>query len=148
MTLGGLAAGIAIAALAQTTPEFLPEFKLPCHPSTTVFDTPPKDPSADPFGNGPWYVNEKRTLWAGWQPFASGTAGNRILWIKPRGAKIEIQGRRLDGDALSLKVERNSSYQEKGFEPNRLFFPEPGCWEITATSGKEELTFIVEVKTP
>ena len=148
MIFGIVVAALTVSGLTQAQPEFVPEFRLPCHPTATVFDTPPKDPSADPFGNGPWYVNETRTLWAAGQPLVSGANGNRILWIKPRGLKIEIIGRRLDGDAPPLKVDvrASSAYLQKGFEPNRLFFSEPGCWEITTTSGKEELTFVVEVQ--
>jgi hypothetical protein len=111
-------------------------------------DVPQDDPSADPFGNGPWYLNEDRSIWAAWQPLVSGKAGNRIMWIKPPGLKMEITGRRLDGEAPPLEVGRNSAYLSKGFEPNRLYFPVPGCWEVTATSGEEELVFVVEVKAP
>ncbi|HEY7818140.1 MAG TPA: hypothetical protein VIG29_07980 [Vicinamibacteria bacterium] len=149
MISGILVAALTVSGPTQPQPEFVPEFKLPCHPTSTVFDTPPKDPSADPFGNGPWYVNDARTLWAAGQSLVSGSNGNRILWIKPRGVKVEILGRRLDGDAPPLKVDgAPSSYLQKGFEPNRLFFSEPGCWEITATAGKEELSFVVEVQAP
>jgi len=136
------------SALAQTGPPFVPEFKLLCHPTQAVRDVPPEDPSADPFGNGPWYVNDDRSIWAGWQPLASGKAGNRIMWIKPPGQKLEITGRRLDGEAPPLELDRNDSYVSKGFEPNRLFFPVPGCWEVAATAGGQELVFVVEVKAP
>lgn len=140
--------GVTVSALAQAAPEFVPEFKLACHPTEPVRDVPPDDPSADPFGSGPWYLNEDRSIWAAWQPLVSGKAGNRIMWIKPPGLKIRITGRRLDGDAPPFEVERNSAYLSKGFEPNRLYFPVPGCWEVTATSGEEELVFVVEVKAP
>ena len=140
--------GVTVSALAQTAPEFVPEFKLACHPTEPVRDVPPDDPSADPFGPGPWYLNEDRSIWAAWQPLVSGKAGNRVMWIKPPGLKIRITGRRLDGDTPPLEVERKAAYLSKGFEPNRLYFPVPGCWEVTATSGKEELVFVVEVKSP
>jgi hypothetical protein len=113
-----------------------------------VKDVPPEDPSADPFGNGPWYVNDDRSIWAAWQPLVSGKEGNRILWIKPPGQRLEISGRRLDGETVRLEVKSNASYLTKGFEPNRLFFAVPGCWEVTATSGKEELVFVVAVNPP
>ncbi len=134
------------SALAQTTPPFVPEFKLVCHPTAAVMDAPPEDPSADRFGDGPWYINDDRSIWAGWQPLVSGRAGNRIMWIKPPGQKLKIAGRRIDGESSPLEVEKNDSYVSKGFEPNRLFFPEDGCWEVTAKAGKEELVFVVEVK--
>lgn len=140
--------GGTVSALAQTAPPFVPEFKLLCHPTEPVKDVPPDDPNADPFGNGPWYVNQDRSIWAAWQPLVSGKAGNRIMWIKPPGLKVEITGRRLDGEAPPLKVESSGAYLGKGFEPARLYFPVPGCWEVTATSGEEDLVFVVEVKGP
>lgn len=140
--------GLTGPAQAQTRPEFIPEFKLLCHPTEPVKDVPLNDPSADPFGNGPWYVNDDRSIWAASQPLFSDKSANRIMWIKPPGLKVEIIGRRLDGDASPLKVERNASYLRKGFEPNRLYFPEPGCWEVTARSGEKELVFVVEVNSP
>jgi hypothetical protein len=148
MILAVISLSAAVLAGAQTPQGFVPEFKLLCHPTDAVMDVSPNDPSADPFGNGPWYVNESRSNWAAWQPLVSSKAGNRILWIKPRGAKIEITGKRLDGESEPLKVESTGAYLEKGFEPNRLYFPVPGCWEVTATAGEEELVFVVEVKAP
>jgi hypothetical protein len=139
---------VTAAVLAQAVPEFVPEFKLPCHPSEPVWKEPSKDPSADRFGPGPWYVSENHTLWAAWQPLVSGTAGNRMMWIKPPGATIEIHARRLDGDAPPFKVSRKSAYVEKGFEANRLHFPEDGCWEVAATANSDELIFVVEVRKP
>jgi hypothetical protein len=68
------------------------------------------------------------------------------MWIKPPGQKLEIAGRRLDGEAAPLGVQRNDSYLSKGFEPNRLVFPAPGCWEVTGTAGDHELVFVVEVE--
>jgi hypothetical protein len=113
-----------------------------------VTDVPPNDPSADPFGSGPWYVNEDRSIWAAWQPLVSGKGGNRIMWIKPPGHEIEISGRRLGGESPPLKVGSNRAYLDKGFEPNRLYFPVAGCWEITVASGQDELVFVAEVKAP
>ena len=127
---------------------YVPEFRLQCHPTEPIKDVPPDDPSADPFGSGPWYLNEDRSLWAAWQPLSSGERGNRIMWIKPPGLEMEISGRRLDGDAPPFRVEPNASYLNKGFEPIRLYFPTPGCWEISAVSGERELVFVVEVAAP
>src|SRR5574337_1885364 len=36
-----------------------------CPVSPTVNAQPPKDPNADPFGFGPWFINADRTMWAG-----------------------------------------------------------------------------------
>jgi hypothetical protein len=140
--------GPAVSALAQSGPPFVPEFKLLCHPTEPVKDVPPDDPSADPFGDGPWYVNNDRSIWAAWQTLVSDKTGNRIMWIKPPGQELQITGRRLDGQAPPLEVESTRSYVSRGFEPKRLYFPVPGCWEVTATAGEQELVFVAEVKAP
>lgn len=130
------ASGFGLAQTpTQTRPPFVPEFKLLCNPTHTVKEVPLEDPSADPFGEGPWYVNDDRSIWAGWQPMVPGDSGNRIMWIKPTALELKITGHRLDGEAAPFKVLRNDSYLGNGFEPNRLIFPEPGCWEVTATAG-------------
>jgi len=140
---------LAVAlALSQTTPEFVPEFKLRCHPAEPVKEAPPNAPSEEPLGHGPWYANEDRSLWAAWLPFAPGKAGNPVLWIKPPGQKIEVTGRRIDGEARPFKVRSRAAYLEQGFEPGRLYFSAPGCWEVTATSGGKEWSFVVEVQAP
>lgn len=132
----------------QDVPPYVPEFTLQCHPTQPVRDDPPDDPSADPFGIGPWYVNDERSIWATSQQLVSDERGNRIMWIKPPGMRLEVTGHRLDGEATPLRVERNEAYLNKGFEPNRLYFETPGCWEITATAGDGELVFVVEVAAP
>jgi hypothetical protein len=141
-------ATIAAFALAQTAPEFVPEFKLLCHPAEPVKEAPPNAPSEEPLGSGPWYANEDRSLWAAWRPPVSGKAANPVLWIKPAGQTIEVTGRRIDGEARPFKVRSRAAYLEKGFEPGRLSFSTPGCWEVTATSGGKEWSFVVEVKAP
>ena len=151
LTLSLLCFATTGSALIQTgAPVFptVPEFRLQCHPTEPIKDVPPDDPSADPFGSGPWYVNEDRGLWAAWQPLTSHDRGNLIMWIKPPGVEMEITGRRLDGDALPFRLEPNASHLNKGFEPKRLYFPPPGCWKITAVSGESELVFVVEVAAP
>ena len=34
-----------------------------CPVTKTILDEPPKDPNADLFGVGDWYVNAERTIW-------------------------------------------------------------------------------------
>lgn len=144
--LVGTVSAVFSDSRAQQVPPFVPEFPLACHPTEPVRDIPPEDPSAAPFGGGPWYVNDDRSVWASWQEMVPGEEGNRIMWIKPPGLELEITGRRLDGDALPLRVERNTTYLNRGFEPNRLYFETAGCWEVAAESGDNERLFVVEVK--
>src|SRR5437867_12811465 len=37
-----------------------------CPVTDAIWAEPPRDPHADPFGMGPWYINADRTIWAGW----------------------------------------------------------------------------------
>lgn len=135
-----------VAQQQQPLP-FVPEFPLACHPTEPVKDVPREESGASPLENGPWYISEDRAVWALWQQMVSGEEGNRVMWIKPSGFELLITGRRLDGDARPLRVDRNRSFLDKGFEPIRLYFEESGCWEVTATSGKSELVFVVEIET-
>ena len=40
------------------------ELPFTCAASPVVTVAPPSAPGADPFGEGPWYVNADRTMWA------------------------------------------------------------------------------------
>jgi hypothetical protein len=54
-----------------------------CPATEAIRAEPPRDPNADPFGLGPWYVNADRTVWAGWDAvrMVVGPEGNKVLWI-------------------------------------------------------------------
>jgi hypothetical protein len=118
-----------------------------CQLSELVLAEPPRDPNADPFGRGPWYVNPDRSIWAGWLAghWVSGTNGNKVLWIRPRGTNLKVAGRRLDGDsAVELSVDIPCCYPT-GFQASRVYFPASGCWEVTATAGDRELRFVTKI---
>ena len=57
-----------------------------------------------------------------------------------------MSGRRLDATAPPLTARIPCCYPT-GFQATGLIFPTSGCWEIKATAGSSELTFVVEVKT-
>jgi hypothetical protein len=118
-----------------------------CAVTQSIRDQPPKDPNADPFPLGPWYINADRTIWAGWDAAScvSGQKGNKVLWIRPQGTQLRVTGRRLDADAPPLKVTIPCCYPT-GFQASGLFFPTPGCWEVTAKAGSSELKFVTKVK--
>ena len=91
--------GLLISSPLSVSPE-------PCPVTPAVRAAPARDPNADPFGEGPWYVNADRTLWA-WAgsetgSWVSGGRGNKVMWIRPRGTRLEVTGRRLDGNAPPL----------------------------------------------
>jgi hypothetical protein len=68
-----------------------------------------------------------------------------VLWIKPAGARLEVTGHRLDGNAPPLRVLVAGVYPAT-FQPTGLFFPAAGCWKITARAGKSRIEFITRVK--
>lgn len=116
-----------------------------CELTPTEQATPPKDPNADPFGSGPWYINESRTIWAGWDASQMRSGGNKVLWIRPEGTNLAISGRRLDAASPPLEASIPCCYPT-GFQATGLTFPSGGCWLITATAGESKLTFITVVR--
>ena len=117
-----------------------------CVATEAIRAEPPRDPNADPFGVGPWYVNADRTIWAGWQAvrLVAGPKGNKVLWIRPQGTQLTISGRRLDANAAPAKATIPCCYPT-GFQASRLAFPTEGCWQISAKAGASELTFVTRV---
>lgn len=117
-----------------------------CPVTEAVKDEPPKDPNADPFGLGYWYINADRTIWAGAPESLSwGTGGEKVIWIRPQGTQLEVNGQRLDGQAPPLDVGIPCCYPT-GFQVTGMTFPTSGCWEVTARAGKSELRFVTWVK--
>jgi hypothetical protein len=116
-----------------------------CSVTEPVRATPPKDPNADPFGSGPWYVNANRSIWAGWDAvrMRAGGGGNKVLWIRPAGTDLSVSARHVDG-AGKFEVSIPCCYPT-GFQASGLRFSEAGCWEITAKAGDSALTFITWV---
>lgn len=140
--LGGtLALALSIPALADS------HEPASCEVTETVRETPPKDPNADPFGSGPWYVNADRTIWAGWLAprMTTQARGNKVLWIRPAGTDLSVSARRLDGSSGRFEATIPCCYPT-GFQASGLYFSESGCWEITARSGGAQLTFITWVR--
>ena len=117
-----------------------------CPATEAMRAEPPRDPNADPFGSGPWYVNADRTIWAGWDAvrMVAGPKGNKVLWIRPQGTHLTVSGRRLDSQAPPANADIPCCYPT-GFQASGLFFPTEGCWEISAKAGKSELTFVTQV---
>lgn len=130
-----------------------------CAASPTIRDSAPPDQSADPVGPANWYVNADRTIWAGPVPddvwpsggklFSGGRAvkGQKTYWVRPRGAELVIEGRRIDASAPPVEANIPCCYPT-GFQIVGLFFPTEGCWEVTAKAGPSALVFITRVKAP
>ena len=117
-----------------------------CPATEAIRAEPPRDPNADPFGLGPWYVNADRSIWAGWDAvrMVAGPKGNKVLWIRPQGTQLTISGRRLDANASPATATIPCCYPT-GFQATGLAFPTEGCWQISAKAGTSALTFITRV---
>lgn len=116
-----------------------------CPVTQRIEATPPRDPNADPFGYGPWYVNADRSIWVDGD-WTSGTKGNKALWIRPQGTSLVVTGHRIDdGDSRPLAIDIPCCYRT-GFQATRVYFPTAGCWELSATAGTSKFTFVVRVR--
>ena len=118
----------------------------PCPVSQSVKDRPPDDPGASSFASpgATWYANDDRTLWAWW--WGKRSVGDyKILWIRPRGAELQVTGRRLDGDAGPLTASIPNGYSAHTYQASGIGFPTSGCWEVTATAGNANLRFVVRI---
>lgn len=97
-----------------------------------------------------WYRSPDSRIWASApglqkQRLDGGrVVGDKVLWIKPTGSQLRVQGRRLDGEAPPLEVSLPCCYRED-FQASGVLFPVPGCCEIEAEAGGTEWSFIVQV---
>lgn len=106
---------------------------------------PPADPNADPFPRGPWYVNQNRTLWAGWDASSMSAGANKVLWIKPPGAELTITARKLGAHGTEFEASIPCCYPN-GFHATGLDFSAEGCWQVSAAAGGEEIRFVTWVR--
>lgn len=111
-----------------------------CPLTPTRLDQPPDDPNADPFPRSYWYINEARSLWAGWDAASLRVGTNKVLWIRPAGSELHIDARHLDAAPGDFEADVPCCYPT-GFQVSGLRFSKPGCWEITASAGGATLTF-------
>ena len=77
----------------------------------------------------------------------SGRIRVKLGWLSPSGGP-RVTGRRLDAPAARLRVDMGvKSFVPGGgeFYPSHLYFPTIGCWRVTASNAKSNLTFTVRV---
>jgi hypothetical protein len=139
LVISTLLAGHSLTVCAAEPPA-------PCRSSRAIRAVPPRDPNADAFGPGPWYVNADRSIWSWATTDAWTTAadGAKVMWIRPQGTRLEVTARRLDGEAPALEVTIPEGYTSE-FQASRIRVPTPGCWEITARAGTRS-TFVRRVR--
>jgi hypothetical protein len=118
-----------------------------CPVTPTVRETPPKDPNADGFGDGPWHVNADRTIWVQNASFPEWRQGlnHKVFWISPAGTELKISGERIDGPSAPLEARIPCCYPT-GFQVSAITFPTTGCWKVTAKAGDREMSFVTKVR--
>jgi hypothetical protein len=126
------------------------------------YASPP--PRLHAIGNGTsyldgWYGNT--ALWVGvplhgvlpaMHPYATPWAaewGTKFPWWRVIPGKLTITARRLDGPSAGFhsQVADAHGYGKAGFVPSGLYWPEPGCWQVTGTIAGHSLTFVGWVRT-
>jgi beta-lactamase regulating signal transducer with metallopeptidase domain len=121
-----------------------PAAPFPCNVTTSAFITKTSSLQKEALGNGPWLINEDRTIWAPDQTYIAKRVVNTI-WMRPANTELKVTGRRLDADAPQLQAGPAAPY-ETGYIAIGLTFPASGCWEVTATAGSSTFTFITKVR--
>lgn len=132
-------------------------------PPATTF-TPPGEHEMGASDNAFWFGNEK--LWIalpksgevwGWAPHAPGHEQDltaKIFWgsvdfdyHKKEDYDLKVTGRRLDGDAPPLVVEKvtNALFVPHAAMLTGVWVPAPGCWEITGERRGQKLSFVAWV---
>jgi hypothetical protein len=105
------------------------------------------------FGSGTAYGNGK--LWVGGlftggeievgSDFFGPTGGAKFGWWRAVPGTLKITGRRLDGAAPPLRANVPDGYGDRGFQSSGVYFPTPGCWEVTGAMATTSLTFVTLV---
>jgi hypothetical protein len=76
-----------------------------------------------------WYRSPDGKVWTPYGRWRKGA--DKQLWIKPVGARLEVSGRRLDGDAPALKSFIGEAHPAD-YQPSWVIVPTEGCWEVVA----------------
>jgi hypothetical protein len=170
MTVLRLAILISVMVLTamgqQNSPEQRPVAPASCPvtvPPTPPF-TPPGEHEMGENDNVFWFGTEK--LWIvlrksgdkwGWVPHALGHEHDltaKIFWgsvdfdyRKEYPPQLRVTGRRLDGDAPPLLVDKvtNALFVPHAAMLTGVWAPTPGCWEITGDYKGQNLSFVVWV---
>ena len=141
---------LVLVFAASCTPPTAP----PCPVTAPNGSTPPNEQASDlNHGNGKiWTV-----LWPeGIVRFEPGGPGEiradgslvmKFPWWRGEGVvgALQIEGKRLDGEAPPLQAEIPDGYGDTGFQASGLVFSSEGCWQVTARAGEAELTIVTQV---
>ncbi len=105
--------------------------------------------SAFYYGNGELWT----ALWPGGvvlvEPVMVDDQGRPTMkwpWWRGLEGELVISGQRIDAESTGLWAVIPDGYESTGFQPSRLIFDAPGCWEVTARVADAELVFVTEVR--
>jgi beta-lactamase regulating signal transducer with metallopeptidase domain len=132
----------AVVAPPQAAPPPPPPFE--CNVTKSVVQTKVSSVEKMALGDGPWIINENRTIWAADQPYVANRTVNTV-WMRPANTELKISARKLDGNAPELTVGPAAPYQT-AYIAIGVMFPSSGCWEVTATAGDSKLKFVTKVR--
>jgi hypothetical protein len=127
---GDLAQALALRALASGS--------IPPNANDWAGDDPENS-----HGNGKlWTLFWSHNVVIATPDFVQDDGAVRMKWPWWRGARgeLQIEGRRLDGDAAPLRAEIPPYYGLSGFQPSAIFFPTEGCWEVGRSGTRRSLS--------
>lgn len=131
--------------------------------SSSAEDCPVTRPTTAPpsigralFGSGSAYGNE--ALWVGAlgpggviaadprMVQSDGSIDWKFGWWRIASGRLNITGRRLDGQAPPIRASVPEGYGDTGFQASGVLFPTEGCWEITGAVRDSMLRFVTLVR--
>src|SRR5918993_4862961 len=104
----------------------------------------PPDQSADRY-SGYWHISADHLIWA---PAPGPISTHKYLglyWVRPAGTQITITAHRLDVPRPVVVLRERNDYPS-GFYWGGFDLPTDGCWQVTATAGASELTFVADIR--
>ena len=113
-----------------------------CPVTTPITITPPDSKYRDPLPRGAYYASADEMILVPSEEWGQGS--RKILWIKPLGSRLTVQGRRLDGEAAPLWADISSGYSGD-FQSSIIIIPTAGCWEIEARANASMLRLVLYI---
>lgn len=76
---------------------------------------------------------------------ADGALGVKVGWYRYGRGRVRIAATRLDKPGRVTRTSVPAGYGPTGFQASGIYFPSPGCWKVTATVGRSQLTYVTVV---
>ena len=74
-----------------------------------------------------------------------GSIARKFPWWRGVEGDLAITGRRVDRPGGTVQASIPPGYDPTGFQASAIIFPGEGCWQVTATAGTAEMTFVTLV---